>query len=236
MVGSPQAHVLFLQLRRPQLLLDCAAAGAHGDEVVRVGSGVSLGISGPENGLNGSSFLRSRGYDDPAAPPQTLRQVAAAMRVEEWADDDYVFYNVSRPDRSLPALLEPLWRQAMRARDGPFATPGDAVERLALGPNGSGLVFHQHELALNALAAGAKRWFVFEHKNAAYLLRAKNGRPYAMSDWLSIHYPREATQKVWEQHGWECTQRVGEVVAVPKGLMHGVVNIGEALAVAITQV
>ena len=26
----------------------------HGDEVVRVGSGVSLGISGPENGLPGS--------------------------------------------------------------------------------------------------------------------------------------------------------------------------------------
>ena len=57
-----------------------------------------------------------------------------------------------------------------------------------------------------------------------------------MRDWLSIHYPREATQKVWEQHGWECTQRAGEVVAVPKGLAHGVVNIGEALAVAITQV
>ena len=208
----------------------------HGDEVVRVGSGVSLGISGPENGLPGSSFLRSRGHVDPSPPPRTLHQVAEAMRADGWSEDDYVFYNVSRPDRSLPTLLEPLWRQAMRARDGPFATPGDAVERLALGPNGSGLVFHQHELALNALAAGAKRWFVFEHKNAAYLLRAKNGRPYAMRDWLAIHYPREATQKVWEQHGWECTQRVGEVVAVPKGLMHGVVNIGEALAVAITQV
>ena len=53
---------------------------------------------------------------------------------------------------------------------------------------------------------------------------------------LPARKAREATQKVWEQHGWECTQRVGDVVAVPKGLMHGVVNIGEALAVAITQV
>ena len=120
----------------------------------------------------------------------------------------------------------------MTSRDGPFAKPDEAVERLALGPNGSGLVFHQHELALNALAAGAKRWFVFEHKNAAYLLRAKNGRPYAMRDWLAIHFRARRRKRSGSS---TASRSAPAVVAVP-GLMHGVVNIGEALAVAITQV
>ena len=100
------------------------------------------------------------------------------MRAEGWADDDYVFYNVSRPDRSLPTLLEPLWRQAMRARDGPFAKLDEAVERLALGPNGSGLVFHQHELALNARARRRRQAVVRlrAQERGSYLL-AREERP-----------------------------------------------------------
>ena len=119
--------------------------------------------------------------------------------------------------------------------------------RLALGRNGSGLVFHMHDLAINALAAGRKRWFVFNNKERSFfscqrsyysclgfVMRSKGGRPLSMRQWLHTVYPRAAFQATWRRRGWECVQAAGEVFFVPGLLQHGVVNIGETLAVAVT--
>ena len=115
------------------------------------------------------------------------------------------------------AFGSPEVRSALRGRS-----------RLAFGGNTSatsGNSFHKHGDALNALITGKKRWFV-----------ARGQQPVKFTgkgtvDWLKKMELKKHRKQL--KHGfWECVQQAGEVVHIPEGLEHAVINYGETLAVA----
>ena len=66
-------------------------------------------------------------------------------------------------------------------------------------------------------------------------MKMVKGRPYSMPEWLDTVYPREETQALWRKHGFECVQEAGTALFVPTRMVHGVLNDGENLAVAVTK-
>ena len=111
--------------------------------------------------------------------------------------------------------------------------------RVALGGAGSGLIFHKHELAINVLFAGRKRWFIFEDGDPEMpkgrIMKMKAGRPYTTAEWFASVYPRDEVQRMWLRRGFECVQEAGSALYMPGGMMHAVLNDGENLAVAVTK-
>ena len=152
-------------------------------------------------------------------------------------------------EMDVPRLV-PLWRalqqltlsdaleRGLVKTDGDQQKWGEAKLRLALGGSRSGLIFHYHRAALNALFAGRKRWFVFDSGDRemprSLVMRSKQGVPYTMSEWIELVYPREELQAKWKLRGWECTQEPGDLLYVPNNFIHGVLNLGETVAVAVT--
>jgi hypothetical protein len=79
--------------------------------------------------------------------------------------------------------------------------------------------------AWNALLYGRKRWFLFP-PNADY------GPQYtSMTKWLQDVYP--ALQSRRAGLNLECTQHAGEVLFVPEGWHHGVVNLENSVGMAV---
>lgn len=97
-------------------------------------------------------------------------------------------------------------------------------ERIALffvGPGQSGAYFHQHMNAYNALIYGAKRWFVLPPQ-------ATHGPEQpSMLDWLENNLPTLKTPPL------QCVQHAGEVAYVPSGWHHGILNLCDAVGVAL---
>ena len=87
-----------------------------------------------------------------------------------------------------------------------------------LGPPGSGAPMHMHKDAINILAHGEKRWLLLPPKDALY-----SSEP--VSEWLAAgRAPSNATV---------CTQRAGDVLFVPRGWAHAVLNTKTSVGFAI---
>lgn len=86
-----------------------------------------------------------------------------------------------------------------------------------VGGNGSGAPPHFHGDAWNALAWGSKRWFLFPPHEARF-------SRVAISDWVASRPTPPAP--------FEVLQQSGDILYVPKGWAHGVLNLSPSVGVA----
>ena len=108
-----------------------------------------------------------------------------------------------------------------------------------LGPAGSGAPVHFHGHAVNVLAYGAKRWFLYPPAAARYSKRA--AQPFArdLHAAAAAAAPEEAAAKkereddgasAWEP--LECVQEAGDLMFVPTLWAHGTLNLKQSIGVA----
>ena len=65
-------------------------------------------------------------------------------------------------------------------------------------------------------------------------MRGKGGRRYSMAEWTKTVYTYADFRELWGRRGWECVQAAGELMFVPAMLSHATLNLGEVLALAVT--
>ncbi|GJN04579.1 hypothetical protein PR202_ga22141 [Eleusine coracana subsp. coracana] len=105
-----------------------------------------------------------------------------------------------------------------------------------IGPAGSGSSFHvdpNSTSAWNAIIKGAKKWVMFPpevvppgvHPSAD---GAEVTSPVSIMEWFMNFY---SACKTWEKRPIECVCRTGEVVFVPNGWWHLVINLEESIAI-----
>ena len=135
--------------------------------------------------------------------------------------------------------------------DSPLATDAPmesfvaqpAVKSFAIGGSGSGVTFHEHHSAFTVLVFGKKRWMFFDVKanrdyaNLDFANRNNLDMEKTNMDFLGSG-PRRGDYRTdkdfrqyWSEHGWECTQEPGDLMYVPAGINHAVVNIGETVSI-----
>jgi histone arginine demethylase JMJD6 len=107
---------------------------------------------------------------------------------------------------------------------------------ILLGPARSGTGLHIDPLWTNAwvaLVAGKKRWLLFPPKTPPALLGVEPGKPQVNSSiWFQDNYDR-VTSEDWpeEFRPHHVLQSPGEIVFVPNGWFHLVLNLEESVAV-----
>ncbi|CAL4983976.1 unnamed protein product [Urochloa decumbens] len=105
-----------------------------------------------------------------------------------------------------------------------------------IGPAGSGSSFHvdpNSTSAWNAIIKGSKKWVMFPpevvppgvHPSAD---GAEVTSPVSIMEWFMNFY---GACKTWEKRPIECVCRAGEVVFVPNGWWHLVINLEESIAI-----
>jgi hypothetical protein len=97
---------------------------------------------------------------------------------------------------------------------------------LLVGTTNSAVNFHTHGNAWNLLLAGEKRWTVYPPGS----LEADYERGLAYLGhvhWLKTILPRQMYQP------YHCHQMAGDVLYIPEGFIHAVLNMGETLGVAL---
>ncbi|PAA54598.1 hypothetical protein BOX15_Mlig004490g1 [Macrostomum lignano] len=115
---------------------------------------------------------------------------------------------------------------------------------LFLGGNNSGVSFHRHADAWNAVVGGRKRWFLYPGDRAP-----PGGVHHAFepADWLArVRVPMltNAQQKVAALidgsaaavEPLECVQVAGEILYIPEGFYHATINLEPTLAIGIQNV
>jgi hypothetical protein len=108
-------------------------------------------------------------------------------------------------------------KQLRRALAGTDHFASHVETQFYLGPEGSGAPGHFHTHALNTLAYGEKRWFLFPPSEAFY--STKPALEFARSD------PRAAA-------ALQVTQRAGDVLYVPSLWGHATLNLRQSVGVA----
>ena len=99
--------------------------------------------------------------------------------------------------------------------------------QLAIGPPRSGAPVHFHRAAVNTLAYGRKRWFLFPPDAAHQSILAS-------SHWLQQEYSTHS--KALFSGGEtpiECVQSAGDALFVPNGWAHATINVDFSVAVAL---
>ena len=186
---------------------------AHGDVELGVSTGVAVATRGPSS---------------PEVQRMPLREFATRLRDGSLPKDAYSFCDVGGTslEGAAPFVAELFERLATHelppklreeVRQPSHGLPGRV--RLAFGGAkglSDGNAFHNHGPAVNLLLAGRKRWFFL-----------RDGERYPTCGtrrWLE-RQPKGARL-------WACTQEVGDVVYVPAGVGHAVLNDGECVALA----
>jgi hypothetical protein len=122
----------------------------------------------------------------------------------------------------------------------PYLT-GRLDEYLMIGSNGTGLFWHAHDSALNACVHGRRRWFLFpggtkgseSEENKEMREDIQLQQEAGMRVWAESFYP--ALPEKHRRRVLECVQAKGDVIYVPEGVEHGVVNYGDTVAVSFNQ-
>ncbi|XP_062196994.1 arginine-specific demethylase JMJ22 [Phragmites australis] len=105
-----------------------------------------------------------------------------------------------------------------------------------IGPAGSGSSFHvdpNSTSAWNAIIKGAKKWVMFPPEVVPPGVHpsvdgAEVTSPVSIMEWFMNFY---GACKTWEKRPIECVCRAGEVVFVPNGWWHLVINLEESIAI-----
>jgi len=87
-----------------------------------------------------------------------------------------------------------------------------------LGPAGSGAPVHFHGHAVNSMAYGEKKWFLFPPGSGFY------------STLPALEFVRNDSAS--QGASWQCTQRSGDVVYVPTLWSHATLNVRQSVGVA----
>jgi hypothetical protein len=99
------------------------------------------------------------------------------------------------------------------------SSPSAPVPQFYIGGPGTGAPFHYHFDAFNVLVWGEKRWF-FKSPN--------DGAEYSTVP--VVDYVRYVLHK---EQPLECTQRAGDVIFIPSGWGHSVINIKTSIGFAV---
>lgn len=110
---------------------------------------------------------------------------------------------------------------------------------LTIGRDLQGLTFHKHNAAWNVVVFGAKRWILYDAErittNVTRLKRmtrdVNNPIQLSTTEWVRTLYHMDERMKEIRNYGHDCVQRAGEMMYVPWGWAHMVINIGDTVAV-----
>ncbi|XP_067684698.1 uncharacterized protein [Haliotis asinina] len=177
---------------------------AYGEWMLYSGSSLEVVRQGG-NGYLGSSFeeyvdgMMAEGHDDKKEPP-------------------YVFDRSFYDDTDLADTLNL----------PSFLTVDNNLEDslFFLGSTGTGISFHNHADAWNAVIFGRKRWFLY---NIDQNPPGGVSPGYGQLDWYHNLYPNLTTK----EKPMECIQEEGEILYLPEGVYHGTINIGDTIAIGI---
>jgi hypothetical protein len=104
-----------------------------------------------------------------------------------------------------------------------------SLHRFFAGPEGSGTLPHRHTYAINALTRGRKRWAIYVGVNPGVTraLVAESMQEYGdgaqAGDWFATQLEQiRARPRV---RLWEFTQAAGDLVYIPAGFIHAVINL-----------
>jgi hypothetical protein len=173
----------------------------------------------PFRNYTASTFnMQLHEFVDTALAPAPGRTGVAADR-EATTDPLYLFRRLQLPELT-SAVTEPKYfKNASLFSWSPEKRKQKFI--FSIGPVHSGLFFHQHAAAYNAVVYGAKRWFLFP-ANSYY------GPEYVTTlQWLRTAMPTLPVQPL------ECTQEAGDILFVPQGWHHAVINLADTLAAAV---
>ena len=99
---------------------------------------------------------------------------------------------------------------------------------LFLGGTGSGLGFHAHGHAWNAVVFGSKRWLLYPPGHRMAYTEGKEEATDGVA-WLRDVYPAVDGTPLAP---WECVSYPGDVVYVPADWLHATINLEESIGVA----
>ncbi|MFS7955486.1 putative transcription factor & chromatin remodeling &Metalloenzymes JmjC family [Helianthus anomalus] len=107
---------------------------------------------------------------------------------------------------------------------------------IIIGPAGSGSSFHidpNSTSAWNAVVKGSKKWFLFPPDVVPPgVYPSSDGAevacPVSITEWFMNFY--EST-KTWKKKPVECVCKAGEVIFVPNGWWHLVINLEDSIAI-----
>jgi len=110
---------------------------------------------------------------------------------------------------------------------------------ISIGSDLQGLTFHHHREAWNAVLFGKKRWIVWDPARFKHnaMRQRRMTRDWVTKEhlngyeWIRTLYPLPERRDEIRNHGHDCIQHAGEMMFVPEGWMHMVVNIGDTVSV-----
>eukprot|EP00571_Detonula_confervacea_P002185 CAMPEP_0172326870 /NCGR_PEP_ID=MMETSP1058-20130122/57864_1 /TAXON_ID=83371 /ORGANISM="Detonula confervacea, Strain CCMP 353" /LENGTH=331 /DNA_ID=CAMNT_0013043765 /DNA_START=102 /DNA_END=1097 /DNA_ORIENTATION=- len=110
---------------------------------------------------------------------------------------------------------------------------------LTIGRDLQGLTFHRHNAAMNTVVFGSKRWILYDAERiASSKTRLKrmtrdvdNPIQLTTSEWIRKLYHMDERMDEIRNYGHDCVQRAGEMIYVPRGWAHMVINIGDTVAI-----
>jgi hypothetical protein len=225
---------------------------ATGTRVGAVGAELALGTSWV---LDSSAELGVReAVTEQETKNQTGTAVTLEMPMDEYAArlrngslpsaDTYVFHDVTETELSADFhILNRLMARVRMAADSKAEswqsklteTPGfietyPLNTRIAMGHADSGNSWHSHGPAMLALVEGQKRWLIMKPgvSDTVPLLQFDRPEGFSTKDWLAKAVASRAADSPWEAGAiWDCEQQAGEIIFVPDGFKHAVLNGGE---------
>ena len=202
------------------------------DIVVGMGNSKDLGQTGPDDA--GDALRRTTIYD----------------YVVNWmhSSSKYVFDRQLRiPDGNflddckpypMPTRMYDEDREAIYESGVPEREMWKDHLALTIGHDMQGLTFHRHNAAWNTVVFGAKRWILYDAERISNITRLKamtrdirNPIQLDSGNWIRTLYPKDDRLYEIRNYGHDCVQRAGEMMYVPRGWAHMVLNIGDTVAV-----
>jgi Cupin-like domain len=111
--------------------------------------------------------------------------------------------------------------------------------RFYVGPRLCGALPHAHDSAANALVRGRKRWAIYVGSSQSQHaeLADEAYREYPPGSFAVDWFARECGRL--RQRGirmWECIQEAGDVVAIPGGMLHAVINLTSVIGLVTEEI
>ena len=137
-------------------------------------------------------------------------------------------YMFSDQERDILRTFRPLEFVDLSSASLPWF-PQDTFEHyFSAGIDESGLFFHQHGEAFNALVVGTKQWMLVPPKHNVQLPALSYEDFDGKSHWLKFILPKIKKR----ERPLECEQNIGDVVFIPNGWFHAVRNVGVTAAIS----
>ena len=165
---------------------------------------------------------------EPAAQANPKTNTSFAAPGQRWYAFDDQFVPTAFSDKELGALQSDLARSLFVAAKPLLELPRadfrralhqseDLCVEFAVGPPGSGAPIHYHQVAVNFLLAGRKRWWLLPPAHRRY-----SRQPVA--EWVS-EQEQQGNEGDRGSPLQQCVQERGDVLLVPHNWAHAVLNI-----------